>query len=247
MEKQVAMGTVKNAVILVAGEGKRLRPFTEKHPKCFAEIANKRILDNTLEALASQGCRTVWIVIGHFARQIQETVGSSFQGMEINYIVNPVYQTTNSMFSLSMGLEQVKEATWVIEGDVFFSAPVLSLASEADIAWYVDSSVRNLDGAFLEAGEDGRAKSLQIIRDLRLLQDNQYKSIGMLKLSDVGVELVRSWLQQGVEEQRVNDYYDLILGDRMSDTAIKLVDIAGNDWYEVDTMDDLERARQLFA
>lgn len=62
------------AVILVAGEGKRLRPFTLSNPKCFARVNGKRILDNAQKAFARHGCQMVRIVTGHPATMEQTTV-----------------------------------------------------------------------------------------------------------------------------------------------------------------------------
>jgi choline kinase len=247
MEQRVKVKDIKCAVVLVAGDGKRLRPFTEKQPKCFAEIANKRILENTLEALAGYGCTKVFVVVGHFAQHIQDIIGSHFSGMKIHYIDNPIYELTNSMYSLSLGLERISEPTWVIEGDVFLEESILAIKHpDAEISWYVDSSVRHLDGAFLKSGADSRALSLDIIRDLQLLRSDQFKSMGMLKLNTDGVARLSSWLRQGIRDKRQNDYYDLIVADRLSEIRVQLVDVAGYKWYEIDTAGDLEEARKMF-
>lgn len=46
---------VKKAVILAAGEGKRLRPFTETMPKVMLPVANKPILEYVLDAVKKAG------------------------------------------------------------------------------------------------------------------------------------------------------------------------------------------------
>ncbi len=57
-----SMNVTKNAIILAAGEGRRLLPLTEKIPKCLVEIAGRSILRNTLDALSVHGCQSVRIV-----------------------------------------------------------------------------------------------------------------------------------------------------------------------------------------
>ena len=235
------------AVVLVAGEGKRLRPFTLSNPKCFARVNGKRILDNALESFAAHGCRQVRIVTGHLADLVRDTITDRFAGMSIRYVNNPDYATTNSMCSLAMGLAGLDAATWVLEGDVFFEPAILKLPTPPDIAWFVDSATRQLDGAYVEANQQGRALSLRIIRDLKLLQLNQHKSIGMLCLTQTGVRQFQTWLQQGIVAGRQNDYYDLILGDHMQDAAIQVVDVAGHRWFEIDNQDDLQNATKVFA
>lgn len=241
------MEPIKNAVILVAGEGKRLRPFTENNPKCFASILGRTILENALQAFAKAGCKEITIVIGHMAEKVKATITDRYAGMAIRYVHNKDYASTNSMFSLSMGLEGLSDATWVLEGDVFFDPGILRLPARPDISWFVDSSCRHLDGAYVEEAGDQRACSLNIIRDLALLKKNQYKSIGLLKLSGEGRRLLCGWLQDGIRAGRQNQYYDLILGDHMGDAEVHVVDVAGHKWFEVDTNEDLENAKRLFA
>lgn len=234
-------------VILVAGEGKRLRPFTISNPKCFACVNGKRILDNALESFAAHGCQQVRIVTGHLTSLIRDTITDRFAGMEVQYINNPDYATTNSMYSLSMGLEGLDAPTWVLEGDVFFEPSILELTAPPDIAWFVDSATRQLDGAYVETDEQGQVRSLQIIRDLNNLQYNQFKSIGMLRLSRTGTRQLYAWLQEGIAAGRQNDYYDLIVGDHIKDINIHVVDVAGYRWFEIDNQEDLLNAAKVFA
>ncbi len=234
------------ATILLAGEGKRLRPYTNDRPKALVEVHGRSILERALVQLAHQGCTSARLVVGHLADVVLRTIPPVISGMPIAYIHNSRYSTTNSMFSLALGLDGLEDPTWVIEGDVLFEESILTLSGAADICWFVDSSARDVDGAFLEAGSDGRAVSLDIVRDLRNLRAGQAKSVGMLRLSREGVVRVREWLQAGIREGREGDYYDLVLRDHFAEARCELVDVSGRRWVEVDTPEDLARARTQF-
>ncbi len=236
----------KHAVILVAGEGKRLRPFTNSNPKCFACVAGKRILENALELLAFNGCQEVRIVTGHHAELIQETISEELYGMKIRYIFNSQYRVTNSMYSLALGLNELANPTWVLEGDVFLEYSILEMTASSPITWFVDSTTRYIDGAYIDVDSQGIARRLEIIRDLRLLQKSQSKSVGVLNLTEKGVRLVSRWLQKAIGEGRKDEYYDRILGDHLTGDMVSTVDVAGRKWFEIDTSEDLRRARQLF-
>lgn len=235
------------AVILAAGEGKRLMPFTETNPKCCVEVGGRTILENALQAVSRVGCNKAILVTGHLENRVRETIGDTYNGLSIHYVNNPIYKVTNSMYSLFLGLEGIEESVWTIEGDVFFDSSVLQFSSMAEVSWVTDSAARHLDGAFLTAGSDGKALSLDIVRDLSKLTKNQYKSVGILRLTSQGTSLVRRWLQKGVDEGKEGLYYDLILKDYMGDGVIHVVDVAGRKWFEIDNMDDLEKARVLFG
>ena len=58
------------AMILAAGLGTRLKPFTDKHPKALAMVNNKTILQRNIRYLASFEINTIIINIHHFADQI---------------------------------------------------------------------------------------------------------------------------------------------------------------------------------
>ena len=58
------------AMILAAGLGTRLKPFTDNHPKALVEVNNKPILLRNIEYLRSFGINEIIINVHHFANQI---------------------------------------------------------------------------------------------------------------------------------------------------------------------------------
>jgi N-acetyl-alpha-D-muramate 1-phosphate uridylyltransferase len=58
------------AMILAAGLGTRLKPFTDHHPKALAMVNGKTILQRNIEYLASFGIKEVIVNVHHFAEQI---------------------------------------------------------------------------------------------------------------------------------------------------------------------------------
>jgi len=62
------------AMILAAGLGTRLKPFTNKHPKALAEVNGKSLLQRNIEYLQQYGINEVVVNVHHFAHQIIEAV-----------------------------------------------------------------------------------------------------------------------------------------------------------------------------
>ncbi len=60
------------AVILAAGEGKRLRPFTETMPKVMLPVANKPIIEHVVDALVANGINSIIIVVGYKKESIMQ-------------------------------------------------------------------------------------------------------------------------------------------------------------------------------
>ncbi|MFC1897416.1 bifunctional sugar-1-phosphate nucleotidylyltransferase/acetyltransferase [Chloroflexota bacterium] len=78
---------MKQAVILAAGEGQRLRPFTATKPKVMLSIAGKPILQYVVESLALNGIRNIVLVVGYSREQVFDYMGSGEQfGVDITYI-----------------------------------------------------------------------------------------------------------------------------------------------------------------
>jgi NDP-sugar pyrophosphorylase family protein len=51
------------AVILAAGEGKRVRPLTRSRPKALLPVANRPIIEYIIEALLKNGVRDIFVVV----------------------------------------------------------------------------------------------------------------------------------------------------------------------------------------
>lgn len=64
-------------MILAAGLGSRLKPWTDLHPKALAQVNGKSLLQRNIEYLQQAGIQDVIINVHHFADQIQEAIHKS--------------------------------------------------------------------------------------------------------------------------------------------------------------------------
>jgi choline kinase len=75
---------------MAAGEGRRLRPLTERWPKPILPIDGKPVIVTLLRELAEAGIRATTIVTGHLAEQIEELVGNGAAlGVSVTYARQP--------------------------------------------------------------------------------------------------------------------------------------------------------------
>jgi CTP:molybdopterin cytidylyltransferase MocA len=75
---------------MAAGEGRRLRPLTERWPKPILPIAGKPVISTLLRDLAGAGIESATVVIGHLAEQVEELVGDgSAFGLTIGFARQP--------------------------------------------------------------------------------------------------------------------------------------------------------------
>ncbi|MBD0337718.1 MAG: NTP transferase domain-containing protein [Thermoleophilia bacterium] len=78
------------AVVMAAGEGRRLRPLTERYAKPVLPIDGRPVLAVLLRELAAAGVRRVWLVTGHLAEQVEALAGNgSAFGLELEVVAQP--------------------------------------------------------------------------------------------------------------------------------------------------------------
>ena len=116
------------AVILSAGEGTRLRPFTVSKPKVMIPIANRPIVEYVVEALTKNGIRDIIMVVGYK----KERIMSHFQDGK-NFDVNITYVTQKkkvgklgTAYALSMAKDHIDDEFLAVAGDNIVAPEVIS-------------------------------------------------------------------------------------------------------------------------
>jgi dTDP-glucose pyrophosphorylase len=106
-------------VILAAGKGTRLLPFSERYPKPILPILGKPLLQYQVECLRELGVRRVIIVIGHLGFEIVRALGDGRQlGVEIEYVDQG--RTLGIAHAVSTLEPLVDRPFMLFLGDIFF-------------------------------------------------------------------------------------------------------------------------------
>ena len=75
------------AIILAAGKGTNLSPFSNTRPQPMIGVAGRTILDNSLELLKSSGINDIFVVVGHKREKlIQALQDHDHDGLNIHYV-----------------------------------------------------------------------------------------------------------------------------------------------------------------
>ena len=139
---------------MAAGEGRRLRPITERWPKPVLPIDGRPVIVTLLHELAEAGCERAWVVTGHLAEQVEELVTGCEPGLEIQFVRQP--EPLGSADAVSRALEAGAVPPCLVSAadTVYAPGDVAKLAgsAQAAIAWR-----RSPPGAALEL-EDGRVR-----------------------------------------------------------------------------------------
>lgn len=115
---------MKQAVILAAGEGQRLRPFTVNRPKVMLSVAGKPILQYAIEALAQSGIRDIVLVVGYRKEQVLDYMGSGEQfGVNLTYITQAKQLGTAHALAQAKGV--IQDEFLALAGDNLIEADTI--------------------------------------------------------------------------------------------------------------------------
>jgi len=79
-----------HAIVIAAGEGRRLRPVTARWPKAILPIDGRAVVASLLRELAVAGLRRVSLVVGRLGEQIETLVGTGAGfDVEVAYVTQP--------------------------------------------------------------------------------------------------------------------------------------------------------------
>lgn len=113
-----------SALVLAAGEGKRLRPLTSTRPKGMIFVAGKPFLEHQLETIKPYA-KDITIIIGWYGEKIKDYFGDGSRfGIKINYIEQREAKGT----AHAIGMADFSSPFLCINGDIVFSRSAIKKA-----------------------------------------------------------------------------------------------------------------------
>jgi NDP-sugar pyrophosphorylase family protein len=77
------------AIVMAAGEGRRLRPLTERWPKPVLPIDGRPVVVMVVRDLVQAGCAAITVVTGHLAEQVEALLGGAGFDAEVRFARQP--------------------------------------------------------------------------------------------------------------------------------------------------------------
>ncbi|MFC1983644.1 aminotransferase class I/II-fold pyridoxal phosphate-dependent enzyme [Chloroflexota bacterium] len=245
---------MRKAIILAAGNGKRMGLFTTHTPKCLVPVNGIPILINMLTHLSGAGVEEAVIVVGHLKEKIYDVVGTSFNGMKVSYIKSDRYTTTNNIYSLWLAREHLTEDILLLEADVFFERSLLdrifsngynNIAAVARHQSWMSGTVIRLD-------KEGDVEALLETRHQgpQLDYSTVYKTLNVYLLRrDFLQDQFVSYLENYIDALDVNQFYETIFHTTIDSQRHKMTALLCDDikWFEIDDENDRLTAEYLFA
>ena len=239
------------AIYLVAGRGSRLGDMTAECPKCLIPINGVPLLTRSLRQLSRLGVKKVILVIGYISGSFQDHYGSSYMGMEICYVFNPDWSTTNNLVSFDLAVQYIDTDYILLEGDLIYTDDAISRMHNVD-SMAISPLQDHMDGTVVTLDEDHFVSMMYLRSTMVQNQGSEplYKTVNiycfsLLTHNKILLSEVKRFLAQGKHQS----YYEEAFVEAIEQQALsmKAVSFADQLWYEIDTREDLERAKGLFS
>ena len=248
MNKISKVTRVTTALLLAAGTGSRLMPITSNAPKCLTELNGTCFLERLVLNLKAQGFKKLIVITGHQENCIREFLPTIAGDLTIEFIFSPLYKTTNNIYSLWMARDIIKEPFVLFEGDLIFDSSLLDNMVYPD-RMAVSKILPWMNGTTVTI-EPTSQKIISFHKDTNPdLVETKFKTVNIYSFSLDSWGLIATRLNQHIEEGKVNGYYETVFAELVAEGVLKFdaVDFDNKHWYEVDTLEDLKVATEMFS
>ena len=243
------------AIILAAGMGRRLGELTQGNTKCMVPVNGVRLIDRMLSQLSTLKLNRVVIVVGYKGKELVEYIGNRYDDrLKIEYAENPVYDKTNNIYSLSIVKQQLQEDdTLLIESDLIFEDKMFDMILKdpyPNIA-LVAKYETWMDGTMVRIDADNNIVNFVPKKAFKYSEvDSYYKTVNIYKFSrEFSEQVYVPFLDAYCKVMGNNEYYEQVLRviTLLDKAELKALPIGNERWYEIDDVQDLDIAENLFA
>ena len=243
------------AIILAAGQGTRLKKYTENLPKGMLMFNGKTIIERQIEEYRAAGITDIIVVRGFAADKIQ------YEG--VRYYTNEKFATTNMVESLMCARSEFDDDCIVSYSDILFTQEMLQgmMTEPHDFTVAVDDNWKeywqarygriDFDTESLEIDE--KDNILTLGQEAPNIEEISARYIGLLKFSKHGLKHIvdilerdypkfedKPWMLSGkhIRQAYMTDLLMALIKDGYEVKASHY----NNGWIEFDTNEDYETA-----
>lgn len=248
---------MKKIIIIAAGSGFRLRPYTKQLPKGLLNVGKKSIIQNQIDIYRELNIKNINIVVGYKKNK--------FSFKKTNYFFNKNYKNNNILESLFYAKSEINKNCIISYSDIIFKKDVVKKLnqSNSDISIIVDQNWKKIyKGRTMHPVSEAEKVTfnknnslIDIGKDLKISKTNG-EFIGLLKLNSKGCKIFKKYYalankefknkkffnSKNLKKAYITDFLRYLISKNIK---IKCV-IIKNNWMEIDTPQDLSRAQKFY-
>ena len=237
------MSAVSEAVVLIAGQGSRLRGADKNRLKPFVPVLGRPLLSYILEALSGAGISTIHFVVGY---ENERVIAKAKQlvppNITASFIVNRDWQKQNGI-SLLAAAGHVNAPFLLTMGDHVFDDTI------------IDCLLENFKPGLLNIAIDRKVHLIVDLDDAMKVQTRENRVTGIGKnlqsydAIDTGLFVCPPEIFAYLEQAKsINGGHDCSLANGVelmaADDKVRGIDIGSARWHDIDTPRALEHAEQ---
>ena len=216
-------------VILAAGKGTRMLPFSTKYPKPLLPVANKPLIYYQIESMLNMGIKDIVIVISHLGYEIASRIGDgSSLGARIKYVEQQ--ETLGIAHAVGQLEPHISSAFFLFLGDIFFIADDLDLMRIK----YEDSNTEAVLAVKEEPDEKAIMKNFSVILDKdgmakRVIEKPRYihnnlKGCGIYLFGETIFDAIRRTPRTAMrDEYELTESIQIMIEDGLSVTTASVI------------------------
>lgn len=242
------------AIMLAAGMGRRMGKYTKEYTKCMVTVGRKSLLERAIEALEYSGISKLVMVIGYEAEALRKYIDSKKFNIQIEYVYNYEYATTNNIYSLFLAREYLKkEDTILLESDLVYDKEIVKrlVGSKEQNLAVVAKYEQWMDGTVVTIDKDRNITDFIDKEHFRYEDaDQYYKTVNIYKFSkEFSENQYIPFLEAYLTAYGVNQYYEQVLKilAHIKNSELHAFVLQNENWYEIDDVQDLDIANTIFA
>jgi choline kinase len=239
------------AIILSAGQGRRLMPLTANRPKCLIPLSGRPLLEWQLRNLAAAGIDEAVIVTGFGVDQVEAALMTMQLGdISVSTLHNPFFALADNLGSCWAARDEMEGDVLILNGDTLFDSEIASrLANHQPTAPITVTIDRKhvYDSDDMKVQVDGD----RLVAIAKTLEPDAVdgESIGFLRLTAAGSALFRDAVEKAMRRPEGLKQWYLSVIDQLakSQGQVGVMSIEGLPWGEMDFPADVKRNERITA
>ncbi len=237
------------AMIIAAGEGKRLANYSKNKPKTLVEVSGMPILCYILNNLIKEGIKDILIVTGYNGKMIREFVKREYGKLNVDYVHNEDYDKTNNIYSVYLTKSKMINNSFIlINSDVLFHSDILKdlkNSSKNGLILSVDLN-KNLGEEEMKVRIE-EDLIVEISKEIDPKKaDGEY--IGLTRIDKEMSKLFYQILEETIKDKGTGVFYEEAFQSIINHGYdVYYESTKGLPWIEIDTPEDLRVAMDKVA
>ncbi len=236
------------AIILAAGMASRLRPLTNDTPKCLLKIGERSLLQRSMDALIDNGITEFVIVTGYLHNKIEEFVKQQYPNINVSFIYNDVYDSTNNIYSLWLARPEADgKEILLLDSDLLYDAEIITRVLNAKSGNVLTLIRHDLGEEEMKVVTDGGIEGdITEISKTCSPKDAIGESLGIEKMSAPYTTALFKELEPMMNEEHLENVFYEKAFERLipKGYTYKVLDVTDLFSCELDTVEDFENAKE---